>query len=195
MIRELYDHIVADKEVQKLCEFNWQGAVATGVAATALAFGSPGSAEAKPTTSITQAEKRIDMAKLLHAIKHIESSGGTDTRTRYEAGIDRLLRKRFTKVSHNLQNAIKKYGFKALATSYGPYQVLASTAYDNGYTGDLEDLKTEQVSKQVATTYINKLIKSGRTHDVKDVVSAYNAGLGRIGTNQNYINKVLHYYK
>jgi len=54
MDNKLYEYIVADKDVQKLCELNWQGAVATGLTAAALAFGSPSGVEAKPTAAIHQ---------------------------------------------------------------------------------------------------------------------------------------------
>ena len=54
MNNKLYEYIVDDKEVQALFEVNWQGAVATGLTAAALAFGSPSGVEAKPTTAIHQ---------------------------------------------------------------------------------------------------------------------------------------------
>ena len=166
----------------------------TAALAGTLLMGNPGDAQAKHQPSVTQQEQKIDIDKLLYSIKQIESSGRVNKRSRYEAGVDRDLRKRFNKLGHNLQNALRKYGFQRVATSYGPYQILASTAYDLGYTGTPENLGNEDLSKQYVMDLVQKIINSSRTERVEDVISAYNAGLGRIGRNPEYVKKVMNHY-
>ena len=144
---------------------------------------------------VTNAEISIDRNKLLQAIKQVESSNGIDKKDRYESGVEKQLRDRFSKLGKNTQSAIKQYGFKRVATSYGPYQILASTAYDLGYEGTPEGLRDETINKAVVSGLLSTLIGSKKTQKVEDVISAYNAGLGRIGTNLDYINKVMKLYK
>jgi hypothetical protein len=193
-MKELLEYIITRKQTP-IEEYNFKRAFGTAALAGALLMNTPTNVDAKPQTSITQAEKQINMDKLLNAIREVESSGGSDTRTRYEPGVERQLRSRFDKLNKHTQEAIKKYGYKAIASSYGAYQLLASTAYDIGFTGDLEDLKNEEVSKKLVTKLIHNLINSSKTKTVEDVISAYNAGLGGIGKNPGYISKVLKYYK
>ena len=169
--------------------------LATGLLATSLALGAPAVALAKkPPVKITQAEKNIDQERLLAAIRKKESSDGKDKRDRYEPGVASDLRDRFDVLYKRTQNAIKKHGVKRVATSYGPYQVIAATAYDLGFTGEPEELRAQDLSKEYAEKYIKWLIKSTKTSNIRDVVSAYNAGLGGIGSNPKYINDVLGHY-
>ena len=195
-IFEAYREIREDKEVQELLELNWRQAVAGAlVGATALTGPISQVAAKEPISVQAQSDKKIDIDKLLYALKQVESSGGVDKQNRYELGVEKYLRKTFTKQDKRVKDAIDKYGFKSVASSYGPYQILASTAYWMGFTGAPNDLKREDVSKQYVTKYINWLINRPQTKTIQDVISAYNAGLGGIGTNSSYINKVLKYYK
>lgn len=191
-LRELIEQIQKDQ----VNEFNWKPALATAAMAGALVTGTPHLSQAanQPKYNITQAEEKIDLEKLLHAIKQVESSGGIDKRDRYESGVDKQLRNRFDRLGNNIKQALKKYGFRRVATSYGPYQILASTAYDLGFTGAPEDLRDENLSKQYVLKLISNNINSPRTSKVEDVISAYNAGLGRIGTNPQYVRKVMKFY-
>ena len=191
-MKQLLEHIITEQS--QLTEVNWKAMAGSALIAANLLTGVP-NVDAKAQSSITQAEKRIDIDKLLYAIKQVESSGGSDTRTRYEPGVEKQLRARFDKLNSNTREAIKKYGYNAIATSYGPYQLLGSTAYDLGFNGEVEDLKDETISEMLARKLIKKLINSSRTKKVEDVVSAYNAGLGNIGKNPSYIDKVLKYYQ
>ena len=191
-MKQLLEQIIKDQN--QLTEVNWKAMAGGALIAANLLTNTP-NVDAKVQPSITQAEKQIDIDKLLNAIKQIESSGGRDTRTRYEPGIERQLRRRFSKLSKHVQEAIGKYGYHAMATSYGPYQVLASTAYDLGYSGNLEDLKKEEISREIAKKFLNKLMGSSKTSKVEDIISAYNAGLGGIGNNPEYIQKVVKHYK
>ncbi len=176
-----------------LDELNWRKAAGGALLAASL-LGVPNVAQAAKPVKVTQAEAQIDIDKLLDAIRQVESSGGKDTRTRYEPGVEKQLVKRYNILMPNTASAIDKYGYSAIATSYGPYQLLASTAFDLGYKGTLEDLKKEEVSRGLAKKYIQKLMRSSRTKKVEDIVSAYNAGLGGISTNPSYIAKVMKYY-
>lgn len=196
-IFEAYNAVRSDEQVQLLLELNWKNAAA-GALIGAAALTSPlavGTANAGPATTINQAEKDIDTTKLLQAIRHVESSNGMNTGTRYEAGVEKYLKNTYNNQDKRVQDAINKYGYKAVATSYGPYQVLASTAYWLGFNGNIEDLKSENVSKEYAQKYLNWIIKRPKTKTLGDVISAYNAGVGGIGTNQNYVNKVMKYYR
>lgn len=181
---------------QKLNE-GWKEIAASAAIIPALVASSPSDALAakhKSTISITNAEKQIDRNRLLDALMHVESSGGINKEDRYERGVEKNLRFRFNKLHNNLKSAIKKYGFKKVSTSYGPWQILASTAYDLGFTGNPEDLRNKEVSSIFVNKYISVLISSNKTKTIRDVISAYNAGLGKIGTNNNYVEKVLSFY-
>lgn len=170
-------------------------AIAGAAVAGSLLFGTPQPAQAKPPVHVTQKEQKIDLEKLLHAIKQVESSGGIDKRDRYEARIERLIRNRWNKISPYLRQAVQQYGFRRMSSSYGPYQIIASTAYEMGYRGIPEDLRNENVSKPYVIKYLNQIIKSNKTSDVEDVISAYNAGIGGVGINPGYVRKVLKFYK
>ena len=193
-MNKLFESIYSDDGVEQMFEANWKQAVGTGLVAASLLTGMPQQAAAKQSVSITQEEKGINIENLLHAFKQVESSGGRDTRTRYEAGIEKQLRRDYAKLHTRTKKAIDTYGYKAMATSYGPYQMIGATAYDMGHTGTLEDLKTESVCKEMARKYIIWLMNRAKTTNVKDVISGYNAGIGGIGSNPAYINKVLKHY-
>jgi hypothetical protein len=144
---------------------------------------------------ITLAERGINTQKLLDAVKLVESNGGKDTEPRFEYSVYRKLRRDYNILRPHIQEAIQKYGFKKLATSYGPYQVLGSTAVFLGFEGDPRELMQESVCKEWASRYVRYLISSDKTHSLTDVVSAYNAGLGGIGKNPDYTNRILECYK
>mgnify|MGYP000979461575 CR=1 FL=1 len=195
-MNNLVDHIKANTAT-RLDEGIGQN-IAAGILAAGLVAGNPSVALAqKPVDNrvqLTNAEMDIDREKLLRAIKKVESSDGVDKRDRYEAGVEKQLRKRLQQLHKNTREAIQKYGFKRVATSYGPWQILASTAYDLGFKGAPEDLRDEKVSKPLVEDLIHNIIFSKRTSKLEDVVSAYNAGLGGIGKNPGYVNKVLGHY-
>jgi hypothetical protein len=140
-------------------------------------------------------KQNIDIDKLVDAIKSVESSGGRDTRTRYEPGVERQLRQRFNHLKPVVQAAIKRFGFKRMATSYGSHQLLASTAFDIGFQGDPEGLAEEETNTFFCKKLLETFIHSSKTQTLEDVISAYNAGLGRIGKNPDYVKKVMNYYK
>ena len=198
-MKELIESIQRDQN--QLTELNWRSMAGGALLAASLLAGSPGDADAKTTkhhhhhTSVTQAEQKIDLDKLLDAIKQVESSDGTNITPRHEPGVEKQLRKKFRHLNKNVQGAIEKYGYSAIATSYGPYQLLASTCYNMGYQGEVEALKQDSVSKEWAKKYVQQLRNSSRTKKVEDIISAYNAGLGGIGKNPNYVRQVMHHYK
>lgn len=200
MYQGLVEHLLGEEllgsfnEYGQMTELNWRHAVAAGITAASLSMANPSLADAKPLVNVTQAEQKINVEKLMNAIKHVESSGGVNKASRYEKGVEEQLRKRFDKLGQNVKEAIKNYGYKAVASSYGPWQILASTAYDLGYKGAPADLSNENVSKDIVLKYVQKLINSSRTKDVQDVVSAYNAGLGGIHSNPDYVKKVMRFY-
>lgn len=190
--QNILESILSEREQ---IEEGWGKNLAAGALAAGLVL-SPlmvGQADAK--TKITTQEQQIDIGKLLNAIKQVESSGGVDKRDRYESGVEKQLINRYDQLKTNTKKAIDEYGYKRVATSYGSWQILASTAYDLGHTGTPEDLRKEEISKPLVEKLIRNLINSTRTNKIEDVISAYNAGLGGVGTNPNYIDKVLKYYK
>ena len=73
--------------------------------------------------------------------------------------------------------------------------MLASTAFDIGFNGDPEGLAEEATNKFFCKKYLETFIHSSKTHTLEDVISAYNAGLGGIGKNPDYVRKVMNYYK
>lgn len=80
------------------------------------------------------------------------------------------------------------------AYSYGPMQVLLSTAQGMGFTGTAEDLQQAEVNLHYGTRYLtHQLRRYGG--DLPSAAAAYNAGSARKrrGTfiNQSYVNKVM----
>lgn len=193
-VSESIKHLYPLLEKALQMDEGWKEQLAAGVIATSLALGTPTAADASNKPRVTNQEADIDLNKLLKAIKQIESSGGVDKRDRYEAGVEKQLRDRFDKLRTSTKEAIKKYGYNKVATSYGPYQIMASTAYDLGFKGSPEELRDEKVSEYWVKELLGDLIQSRKTNNIKDIISAYNAGLGRIGSNPDYVNKVMKYY-
>ena len=192
----MYSYIREDAAVKELFEVNWKQALGTAVVAGSLMFGNNmvANADAKPT--IVQQKVQIDMPKLLHALKQVESSGGTDKRDRYEPKFEeKYLIDNDSNLGSRTKAAIAKYGTKQVATSYGPYQIMAATAYDRGFAGKPEDLRNESTCKTYAEKYINWLLNRPKVKTLEDVISAYNAGAGGVGTNPDYVSKVMKHYK
>ena len=194
-------------EELKLEEAGWK----TNLGAGALALGLATGAYNAQTSTLTPtshhqshiasnkpdlgSKKAIDVTKLMVAIKAVESSGGVNHKPRHEPKVEHHLRETFRKLTPNLQNAIKKYGFSKVASSYGDYQVMASTAYEMGFQGSPEQLAEPSTNLKYATKLVEKAIHSHKTHSIEDVISAYNAGLGNIGHNHKYVQSVMRNYK
>lgn len=64
---------------------------------------------------------------------------------------------------------------KAAQFSWGPLQILESTARGVGYTGQAIDLEKPEISIPLAIKYMRQLIDRGYT-DFRDLYSAYNSG-------------------
>lgn len=188
-MQKLVEHVIDEINARQLAGLALAGTLAVGQPSVA------GAMNFNPSQYSDVVKQNIDIEKLLNATKSVESSGGKDLRPRHEPGVEKQLRNRFNKLKPHVQDAIKRYGFKRMATSYGPYQVLASTAFDMGFNGDPEGVGEPVTSENLARQLFQTFIHSSKTHTLEDVISAYNAGLGRIGKNPDYVRKVMNYYR
>ena len=191
---KLLEHIIHEQQLE---EFNAKQLAGSLALAGTLALAQPnvaGAMNLNPFQCSDVVKQDININKLLSAIKNVESTNGKNTKTRYEPKVERHLRNKFNTLKPAVQEAIKRFGFKRMATSYGPYQILASTAFDIGFQGDPEGLAEEDTNTFFCKKLLGTFIKNHRTHTLEDVISAYNAGLGRIGKNPDYVKKVTNYY-
>ena len=65
MNRKLYEHIIADEDVQELCELNWKGALATAGLAATMAMGSPTTPGINPAQAATTQTTNIQQQQTI----------------------------------------------------------------------------------------------------------------------------------
>ncbi len=128
--------------------------------------------------------------KLLWALNRQEASGKSRIHSRYEPAFY----KRYIKGKAKYAPLEARYGARAVASSYGPWQIMYLTAYEMGYRGKPEDLGKAEVSLPYVLKYLDFLRKKLGQND-RAVISAYNAGPGGVGTNPAYTAKVIAYLK
>lgn len=128
--------------------------------------------------------------KLLWALNRQEASGKSHIHARYEPGFY----KRYIRGKAKYAALEARYGGRAVASSYGPWQIMYLTAYEMGYRGKPEDLGKAEVSLPYVLKYLNFLREKLGNND-RAVISAYNAGPGGVGTNPRYTAKVIAYLK
>lgn len=73
--------------------------------------------------------------------------------------------------------------------SYGLFQIMGSVARELGFSDMLPELLDPYVNIKVGLHKIKQL--ADRLKDIEAYVSAYNAGIGGVGTNPEYVKKVL----
>ncbi len=131
----------------------------------------------------------INRERLAEAICQVESSGGTNTASRFEPD---FLKK--YKAKGFMPELITKYGEHAAASSYGPYQIMLVRAWELGYKVSPTELAEPICNRQVYDANISRIIArfgdSGTEAVVKRVAGRYN-GSGETG---RYAQKVWNIY-
>ncbi len=131
-----------------------------------------------------------DEARVLWALNQQEASGRQYVRPRHEPGFYR----RYLKDNSLFRAAEDKYGAEAISSSYGPWQIMYTTAVQYGYSGAPEDLTHPATSLPYVLKYIRQL-QYRFDQNLENVFSAYNAGPGGVGTNPYYTTRVLSFFK
>jgi len=124
--------------------------------------------------------------KLLWAINQKEASGRPFVRPRYEPAFYH----RYIAWNIRFREAERRYGSRAVSSSYGPWQIMYSTAVELGYEGPPDHLNHASVSLPYVLRYLNQL-RATFDGDMAKVISSYNAGPGGMGSNPAYTHEVL----
>lgn len=128
----------------------------------------------KPTTPeiAKKPVKNIEFDAIMYAIHMMESSGGVNTKPRYEPGFEkRYVQKCLTDPDYKgskydfARDLVKKHGKKAAATSYGPYQVLLFEAWQLGYRVSPTELANPAINRKVAEAYVKTRCKGKNAYD------------------------------
>ena len=128
--------------------------------------------------------------KLLWALNRQEASGKARIQSRYEPNFYR----RYIKGKKKYAHLEARYGARAIASSYGPWQIMYLTAHEMGYRGRPEELANAETSLPYVVKYLDFLRKKLNNND-RAVISAYNAGPGGVGTNPAYTSRVIAFLK
>ena len=131
-----------------------------------------------------------NLTKLLWALNMVEGSGQKKVKSRHEPNFYN----KYLKGKKEWADAEKRYGAQAISSSYGPWQIMYSTAVQYGYKGTPTALSDPKVSLPYVQKVAGKLNKK-YSGNLEKVFSAYNAGEGRVGTNPEYIKKAMDHYK
>ena len=86
----------------------------------------------------------LDLEAIAEAVKQVESSGGTNVGPRYEPGFQR----RYLQGKPRWEALAKQYGWQAVSSSYGPWQVLFPVAVELGFTGSPQQLADPAINRQ-----------------------------------------------
>jgi hypothetical protein len=128
----------------------------------------------KPATPepVKKPAKSLEFRAIMHAIHMMESSGGVNTKPRYEPGFERrYVQKCLTDPAYKgskydfARDLVKKHGKKAAATSYGPYQILLFESWQLGYRFSPEELANPAINKAVAEMYVKIKCKDKSAYD------------------------------
>lgn len=123
--------------------------------------------------------------ELANAFMQVESSGGKNSRRRFEPGfLKRYLSKT---LEPDFESLASKYGREAMATSYGPFQIIYRTAYEHGFRGSPEDLESPQTNRQYFNKIFDSMFRSSGSNLDKAILR-YNGG-----GNSDYLEKVKRY--
>ncbi len=148
---------------------------------------SPIQEKAKPSLNKKLTENKnqnFDINKILKTIKFMESSGGINSKPRFEP--DFLERYRNTDI---MQYLISKYGEKDAASSFGPYQIMLLKSHEMGFPFSPKELSdpanNEMVAKKIVESYIAKKL------DLKNIFKRYNGGGDKA---ERYAEKAMAHY-
>ena len=131
-----------------------------------------------------------NLSKILWALNMVEASGKPKAKSRFEPNFYN----KYLKGKKNWMEMEKKFGREAISSSYGPWQIMFPTAVEMGYKGRPEDLHDPKVSLPYVQKYLTK-IQDKHGSDPKKVLSAYNAGIGGVGSNPDYTEKAFRFYQ
>lgn len=131
-----------------------------------------------------------NLSKLLWALNMVEGSGKDKVKNRHEPGFYR----RYLRGKKEWSEREKQFGAEAIASSYGPWQIMYPTAVQYGFKGKPADLADPKVSLPYVQKHLARLEKKFGGN-IEKIVSAYNAGEGGVGTNPDYTEKALKFYK
>lgn len=148
----------------------------------------------KAATEVSVEKGDGNLYFLLWAIHQQEASGKVQVPSRYEP----QFYERYIKGNSEFAQAVKRYGKEAVASSYGPWQIMYPTAVEMGYQGRPGALSDAAISLPYVIKYLRKLeTKFG--DDTAKIIHAYNAGPGSVRANglaparTPYTSKVLAY--
>ena len=89
------------------------------------------------------------LSQLADAISMIESNGGKNIAPRDEPNFEKTyLRDKDGTPKEPWNSLAQKYGWKAIRSSYGKYQVMYPTAHDFGYRGTPQGLADPEVNRK-----------------------------------------------
>lgn len=132
------------------------------------------------------AESHNMSPKLLCAICDVES-GFRESAMRYEPKWSYLLHEQSYAnqlgITTETERQLQKF-------SYGLFQIMGSVLRENGYQEMLPNALDPIVNLTYAIKFIKKLQEKLPLAD--HWISAYNAGIGGVGTNPKYVEKVLY---
>jgi hypothetical protein len=84
------------------------------------------------------------IGKIADGVAMVESSGGKNIGPRYEVGFQ----KKYLEGKEPWESLSKKYGWKAVSSSYGKFQIMFPVAYELGYRGTPQGLADPEVNRQ-----------------------------------------------
>lgn len=143
---------------------------------------------------VNKMEYNLDL--IAKAIATEESASGTNITPRHEKGYFEKIKVWNKKDPNKIQfwqNLYDKYG-EDMEKSYGIYQVMYPTAVDYGFTGAPQELANPETNRKYFNVIFADLLKKNN-NNIINAISAYNAGMGGIGTNPGYIKRVMKYLK
>ena len=126
-----------------------------------------------------------DFEAIANAVKQVESSGGTNVGPRYEPGFQR----RYLQGKPRWEALAKQYGWQAVSSSYGPWQIMYPVAVELGFTGSPQQLADPAVNRQYFDKKFLKDYQATKGSLTKTLLR-YNGG-----ADPTYPNRVLRFLK
>lgn len=127
------------------------------------------------------ANGNAEINRIMDVIHQMESSGGINTKARFEP--DFLKNYGDKGLMPTLR---KRYGDKAAASSYGPYQVMLLKAWEMGFKISPEELADPATNRKVAESIVMSYFKKG--YKPWQIFKRYNGGDGYADKAMNLFN-------
>lgn len=112
-----------------------------------------------------------DFEAIAHAVKQVESSGGTNVGPRYEP----VFQRRYLQGKPQWEALAKRYGWKAVSSSYGPWQIMYPVAVELGFTGSPAELADPAINRQYFDKKFQRDYQATRG-DLQKTLLRYNGG-------------------